>query len=352
MTLVAHDIAQRRFRSGLAFAMLAAVSFGLSGTLAKGLMDTGWSAGGAVLARVVIAASVLAVPGIVALRGQWRHLRTAIGSIVAYGVFAVAGAQLFYFMAVATLDVSIALLIEYLAPVAVVLWLWLRHGNRPTRMTVVGAAIAAIGLALLLNVIGGGAISMVGVGWALLAMVGASVYFIISGDASNPLPPITLAAAGLAVAALLLAIAGLTGILPLAFAAGDVVLKPFSLPAWLAIAVLGVVSAAVAYVAGIAATRRLGARVGSFVALSEVIAAAIIALVLLGQAPAPVQIAGAFLVLAGVVVVKVGERTVAPVVIATTQPLPLASDAVVGDGGEPMPVEPRNSVPAIVPSTL
>jgi len=71
---------------------------------------------------------------------------------------------------------------------------------------------------------------------------------------------------------------------------------------------LGVVTAALAYVTGIAATRRLGSRLASFVALTELIAALGFAWVLLGQAPRPVQLLGGALVLVGVVIVKSGER--------------------------------------------
>jgi len=286
-------------------------------------MDIGWTAGSAVLLRVVIAALVLAVPGAVAMRGRWQLLASNAGSVVAYGLFAVAGAQLFYFMAVQTLDVSIAMLIEYLAPVAVVLWLWFRKGHKPNRLTALGAAISAVGLVLLINVFGGVHISLVGIGWALGAMIGATVYFIISGDSSNSLPPISLAAAGLAVAALVLGIAALIGFLPMGFAAGDVTFQTFAIPAWLAVALLGVVTAAVAYVAGIAATRRLGARLGSFVALTEVLAAAIFAWALLGQAPAPIQLLGAALMLAGVIVVKIGEPADAPLESLTVEPIPV-----------------------------
>ena len=60
--------------------------------------------------------------------------------------------------------------------------------------------LAAAGLVLLLDVFGGGDLSLVGVAWALAAMVGAAMYFVISGDDSSGLPPITLAAGGLLVA--------------------------------------------------------------------------------------------------------------------------------------------------------
>ena len=43
--------------------------------------------------------------------------------------------QFVYFSAVAHMEVAPALLIEFTAPAAVVVWLWLRHGERPGRVT-------------------------------------------------------------------------------------------------------------------------------------------------------------------------------------------------------------------------
>lgn len=309
MTALTSDAPPSALAGGLGFAVASAASFGLSGSLARGLMDAGWTAGAATLSRVIIASAVLLVPGILAMRGRWHVLRRAWRTVVAYGVFAVAGAQLFYFLAVGHLDVGVALLIEYTAPIAVVLYLWVRKGHKPGPLTVAGAVIAAFGMVLLLNVVGGGHISFVGVGWALGAMVGASVYFVLSSDTSTGLPPIALATGGLLVATLGLGIVAAVGVLPIAFTAQTVHLVPFDVPWWAVVFVLGAVSAAVAYVTGIAGTRRLGARLASFVALMEVIAAAAFAWILLAQSPLPVQLVGAGLVLAGVIVVKMGESS-------------------------------------------
>jgi drug/metabolite transporter (DMT)-like permease len=85
----------------------------------------------------------------------------------------------------------------------------------------------------------------------------------------------------------------------------------FTVAWWVPVVALGVVTAAMGYGCGIAATRRLGARLASFVALSEVLAALVFAWLLLGQAPAAVQLAGGLLVVAGVVAVRRGEPVVA-----------------------------------------
>ena len=81
---------------------------------------------------------------------------------------------------------------------------------------------------------------------------------------------------------------------------------------WVPLVLLGVVTAAVAYVTGIEAGRRLGSRLASFVALLEVLAAVGFAWLLLGELPRTVQLLGGVLVLAGVVTVRLGERRLRP----------------------------------------
>ena len=307
-----------RTAAGLGLAVASAVSFGLSGALARGLLDTGWSAGATVGLRIAIAAAVLVVPGALALRGRWHLVRDNAGLVVVYGLAAVAGAQLCYFYAVTYMQVSVALLLEYTAPVAVVVWLWLRHGHRPSALTVLGAAIAATGLVLVLDGVSGAELSTAGVLWALGAMVGAATYFVISADEDNGLPGISLAAGGLLVGGAVLLVAGATGLLPFHASTADAVYDGRTVAWWIPVVLLGLVTAAFSYVTGIAAGRRLGSRLASFVALGEVLAAVIWAWLLLGELPRTVQLAGGVLVLAGVGVVKLGEGRAALLV----EPLP------------------------------
>lgn len=80
---------------------------------------------------------------------------------------------------------------------------------------------------------------------------------------------------------------------------------------------LGFITAALSYVTGIAAVRRLAPRLASFVALTEVLAAIVAAWLLLDQVPDRVQLVGGALVVAGVIVVKMGERPADETEIAT-----------------------------------
>jgi drug/metabolite transporter (DMT)-like permease len=293
---------------GLAFAVASAASFGLSGSLARGLLDAGWSAGAVVLARLGIGALVVAPIAARALRGQWSALRANAWFILVFGAFPVAGAQFAYFSAVQRMDVGPALLIEYTAPAAVVVWLWLRHGERPGPLTVAGAGIAAVGLVLVLDLLSGADLAGAGVLWALIAMVCAASYFVLAAKPRVGLPPVALAGAGLASGALVLAVLGAVSILPMHATTASPVYAGNALQWWLPLVLLGVVTAGIAYCTGIAASRRLGSRLSSFVALLEVVAGVTFAWLLLDQLPSTVQLFGGALIVAGVVVVKLGEK--------------------------------------------
>jgi drug/metabolite transporter (DMT)-like permease len=283
------------------------MSFGMSGTMAKGLLVSGWSPGAAVTARIAVAALVLAIPGLLVLRGRWHLLRANARFVVVYGLVGVAGAQLAYFSAVERMQVGVALLIEYTAPAAVVFWLWVRHAQRPGLLTVVGGASAGLGLVLVLDLVSGADLDPVGVVWALLAMLGCATYFVMSAQEGNGLPPVVLASAGLVVGAGALLLAGVVGVLDMAWNTQPASYQGVEVPFWLPVLGLGVVTCCVAYVSGIMAIRALGSRVASFTALLEVLFALVFAWLVLGELPRPVQFVGGLAIVAGVVLVKLGE---------------------------------------------
>jgi drug/metabolite transporter (DMT)-like permease len=138
-------------------------------------------------------------------------------------------------------------------------------------------------------------------------MVGAAIYFVLSAADDTGLPPIVLAAGGLVVGAVALVVAGAVGMVPMAASTAPVTYRDATVPWWVPLALVGLVACALAYCAGIAASRRLGPRLASFVALFEVVAALGFAWLLLAELPRPVQLLGGLLVLAGVITVKSGE---------------------------------------------
>ena len=161
---------------------------------------------------------------------------------------------------------------------------------------------------LVLDLLSGADLALDGVLWALAAMVGAATYFVMSADTRSGVPPLALAGGGLAVGAVGLGVLGVVGVLPMRATTAAPMYAGEAVAWWLPFVGLGVVTAAIAYTTGIAASRRLGSRLASFVALLEVVAGVTFAWLLLDQLPGTLQLVGGALIVAGVVVVKLGER--------------------------------------------
>lgn len=317
----------RRGITGIALGLAAGLAFGAGGAIVKPLLEAGWSPGAAVLFRVIVAALLLAIPGLIALKFDLRPLWRAKWTVLVYAVIAVAGVQLAFYTALARIPVSTALLIEYLAPVALVLFAWVRTRHVPQLVVLAGSVVAIAGLVLVVGP-AGGALDPFGVIMAGVAMVGVAVYYVIGERDDLGVPPIALAAAGLAIGAVVLGIAALTGLVPFEVAFVEVDFLGATAPWWVPVLTVGAFSTAFAYVAGIQAIRMLGTRLSSFLGLSEVIFAAVVAWALLGEAIGPVQAIGGLLILGGIVLVRLERRASDPVAIALDVDLvPVASGA-------------------------
>lgn len=301
-------------RSGLFFAVVSAATFGISGPFAKSLIEAGWSPTAAAFARITGAAAVMVVIATLTQRNRiriaLRARRTgALRSITVYGVVAIAGVQVCFFNAVQHLSVGIALLLEYLALVLVVGWMWLARSTPPSATTAAGGVLAMIGAVGVLDLFGPAHVSWIGVAWALAAAVCLAVYFVVSENTSEHLSPVLLAAGGLTVAAVLIAAMGAVGLVPLVFTDAPAVMAEFTITAPVAVAVLVLVCTVAAYLTGIGAISRLGPTLGSIVSLMEVLFAVVAAWILLGESVTAVQYIGGAAILAGLVLARIGQRT-------------------------------------------
>lgn len=297
--------------SGMWLAMLSVAACATSGTLGKALFAAGWSPGAAILVRLGGGTLVLAVPALLALRGRWHVLRDHLGLVTAFGIVAVALSQLAYFQAVGRSSVGVALLLEYLAPVVVVVWTWATTRERPSAMTMAGSLVAVAGLALVVDAGSGASVDLVGVAWGLGAAVCLASYFVLGARPAPALPPVVLAAGGMAVGTAALGLAAAVGLVGVT---APLVAVPIgsTTTTWLVPAVgLAVVPGALGYATGVVASRRLGAQVTAFVSLSEVAFALAFAWAWLGEAPAPLQWGGGVLLVVGIVAIRLDEARAA-----------------------------------------
>ena len=294
--------------SGLALAVASALAFSSSGPFIKPLLEAGWSLGAALLVRMGVAGIILSPALVMAIRRQPGFLRRHWRLILGFGLMPVLGCQLFFFSAMQRMPVAVALLIQYLAPVMLVAFVWLRTRRAPSALVLWGSGVAIVGLVLVVD-ISGASFDLLGTLFALAAAVCVCAYFVISERAGDDLPPLALAAGGLLTGGSIMAILCLTGIMPFTAPAVSVVLAGAEVPWFVPLLWVSAVATTVGYAFGVMAVPRIGSRVASFVGLSEVLFALGFAWIFLAEVPAPIQFAGGALILVGVVLVRADAQS-------------------------------------------
>ncbi|MDH2445074.1 EamA family transporter [Amnibacterium sp. CER49] len=325
-------------------AVLSALAFGMSGTFVKPVLDAGWSPGAGSIVRTGIGTLILAVPTIRALRGRWHLVARLWLPILLFGGIGIAGTQTAYFLAVSRIPVSTALMIEYLAPVLLVIatGVWLRRV--PPVRVIAGALLAMAGLALVLDLGAGVALDPVGLTAAFVAAVVCAVYFQLS--ATLPLPPLALTGLGFAVATVVSAVLGVTGLVPVTVGGWTVELLGAHVSALVPLAVVVLIATALAYSIEVAAAAHVGARAASFLALTEVLFATAAAALVLGQLPGPMQAAGGVVLLAGVLLVVSAPTAHAVPRVHDEEPAVPAGEHVPVASQRPRVARPGRAAPA------
>lgn len=290
-----------RVTTGLVIGVLASVAFGTSGALAKPLMEAGWSPAAAVTFRAGLAGILLLPFAVASLKGNWHTVWRARWRILGMALIGVAGTQLVYFASLQRIPVSSALLIEYLAPLLLVVWVAVATRTLPRAVVLAGAGIAVLGLVLIIGPVGGG--DPLGYVFAGVAAVGCALYYVIAARPAQGLPPVALAAFGLLLGSASLGVVGATGLVPFEVTLGTVPAAGMQVPWWAPLLLLGVTTA-VGYSTSIAASQLLGSRLMSFVGMLEVVFASVFAWITLGEALGLPQLLGGVLILAGIALVR------------------------------------------------
>jgi drug/metabolite transporter (DMT)-like permease len=304
-------------------AVVSALAFSSSGPLVKPLLEAGWSLSAALIVRMGLAGLILSPALVRAVIRERAFLRRHGLTLIIFGLIPVAGCQLLFFSAMQRMPVAVALLIQYLAPVFLVAFVWMRTRRAPSRLVLVGSGVAIVGLVLVVD-ISGARFDLLGTVLALGAAICVCMYFVMSERTGDELPPLALASGGLLVGAGAMGVVALIGILPFAAPAVTLEFRGVEVAGWLAIVWVGAIGTTLGYALGVIAVPRVGARLASFVGLSEVLFALMFAWLLLAETPAPVQFVGGALILVGVVLVRMDAEATAEVT-NPVEPLPAAA---------------------------
>ncbi len=281
--------------TGLAFALASALAFGGSGVFARPLLDAGMDSLQVTWLRVA-GAALLLLP-LAAL--HWRVVLRRPMLLLAYGVFPMAGVQALYFSAVARIPVGIALLIEFLGPILVLLWVRVVRRTQVSPAAVIGVILAVTGLGLLLEVWAGVGLDPLGLALALGAAAAQCAFFLLSDAVGEESHPLAVIAFGSIVATIVLGLLARPWALPWGQLSKTFDLGGLILPGWALALWLGLVCTALAYFTGVAAVRRLSPQIAGAVAYLEVVTTIVLAWVLLGEALSFWQLLGAGVIVVG-----------------------------------------------------
>src|SRR5919199_1613218 len=146
--------------------LTAGTLFAVNGTVAKVALESGLSSLRLTEARCFGAFLGLALI-LLALRP--RSLRATpreLAFLAVFGVLGVAFVQLFYFLSIRRLEIGVALLIQYLAPLLIALWARFVAKEHVRRRIWIALALALGGLTLVVDLWGGISLDGLGVTFA------------------------------------------------------------------------------------------------------------------------------------------------------------------------------------------
>lgn len=296
----------RRRALGYTLYLVAAAMFALNGTVSKTILLTGVPAARLSEFRITAAFLVLFVFVLITHPERLKIKRTEWGKFIAYGVLGVAMTQFLYFVALQTLNVGIALLIEFTAPIMVALWF--RFGRKdPVRKTVwLALLIAILGMAMVGQVWQGLTLDTLGVLAGFGAAAALATYYVMGEDlvsGEDARDPVSLTMWGFGFGAAFWAIVAPWWSFPWDTFADES--PPLAgsgpvLPLWLLIAWMVLLGTVIPFWLVVTSMKHINASQASVIGMSEPLMAILIAWALLGEVLTAWQWIGALTVLAGV----------------------------------------------------
>jgi drug/metabolite transporter (DMT)-like permease len=296
---------RRHPRLGYAMAATAAVLWGINGGISKTILSTGLSSERLAQVRSLGAALALAAVLLVTAPGRLRLKRRELPYVIAFGVLGLAFVQWFYFLAIHRLAIGVALLIEYLAPLLVALWARFYYRETVRRRIWVALGLALAGLALIVNVVGGGtSLSTAGVLFALAGAFAYATYVLLAEHVVGERDPVSLLAWGFLLASVFWAV-----LVPWWSFPGHVLTESTSLggnlasrhlPVWVLVTLMVLVGTVAPFFLLISALRHLPATRVGIVAMLEPVVGALVGWIWLSESLGGTQLAGALVVLAAI----------------------------------------------------
>lgn len=298
----------RRPVLGYAMVLAATCLWGVNGSVSKGILDAGLSSPRLTEVRSTGAALALGLVLLLTQPGRLRVRRDELLFLAAFGLFGLALVQWLYFFAIHRLEIGIALLIQYLAPVLIALWARFVGKEKVRRRIWVALILAFAGLSLVVELWQGVSVDTLGTLAALGSAVAFSLYILLAERAVGLRDPVSLLCLGFAVAAIFWAALQPWWTFPAAILDDEVhldgALWSTTTPVWLLILTMIVVGTIVPFLLLVGALRHISATRVALTAMFEPVAGALVAYAWLGEELSSAQLIGGAIVLAGILLAQ------------------------------------------------
>lgn len=291
-------------RIGYAMVLAAATLWGVNGTVTKVIMGAGVSSSRLTELRTTGAAAGFALLLLATRRPAFRLAARELPLLLAFGLLGLTLVQWLYFVSIRRLDVGVALLLEYLAPLAVALFARFVAKEEVRRRIWAALALALAGLALVVEIWQGFSLDGVGAAAALGAAFAYAAYFLLAERGVAGRDVVSLTFYGFLCSAVFWALVQPWWSFPGGRIAATVPLtgrlQGLDLPVWTLVLWMLVLGTILPFALMVGSLRHVPATRAAIVATLEPVVAALVAWAWLGEALAAAQLAGGALVLGGV----------------------------------------------------
>lgn len=238
-------------------------------------------------------------------RNSLKATRRELPTLVFYGIFGYAMVQLGYFIGIAQgVPLSLVLIIEFTAPIWIVLWIKFVRKSSVANSMWVAIALSLLGLIFVAKVWEGFTFDLFGTLGALGAALALAVYFLMSQSQGEKRSVQAMVVWGFGVSGLFWSLVLPLWNFPTEIFSTEINLQgrfsEFSAPGWLLISYIIIFGTMVPYLFVIGGIRRLSASTSSVIGMIEPVLAGAFAWIWLSQSWSAIQLFGGAIVLVGV----------------------------------------------------
>lgn len=238
-------------------------------------------------------------------RKSLKAERREIPTLIFYGVFGYAMVQLGYFIGISRgVPLSLVLIIEFTAPIWIVLWIKFVRKSVVAKDMWVAIALSLLGLIMVAKVWQGFSFDLIGTFGALGAALALAVYFLMSQSQGTKRSAQAMVVWGMGIAGLFWSLVLPIWNFPTEIFTTEINLQgrfsDYSAPGWLLIAYIIIFGTMVPYLFVVGGIRRLSASTSSVIGMLEPVLAGVFAWIWLSQSWSAIQLAGGAIVLIGI----------------------------------------------------